>query len=183
MAQSCSANSLNLKYLRSPAVRLDNKCQFSCVCSEFCFMTFWLQPQRTSSSKWGSCISCSSQTCFAVILNFIQGRMETSSYCNVAAYDWILNQVQDDGYREPRLEEGMLVNQEDMFGRCQHIHPTNLRMNRYGFPFGSKIKPLCILCLINKYFLLVYFCEKYFFPIFVLEFSLYVYFQDIVVSN
>ena len=112
MAQSCSANSLNLKYLRSPAVRLDNKCQFSCVCSEFCFMTFWLQPQRTSSSKWGSCISCSSQTCFAVILNFIQGRMETSSYCNVAAYDWILNQVQDDGYREPRLEEGVLVNQE-----------------------------------------------------------------------
>ena len=85
--------------------------------------------------------------------------------------------------REPRLEEGVLVNQEDMFGRCQHIHPTNLRMNRYGFPFGSKIKPLCILCLINKYFLLVYFCEKYFFPIFVLEFSLYVYFQDIVVSN
>ena len=55
--------------------------------------------------------------------------METSSYCNVAAYNRILNQVQDDGYREPRLEEGVLVNQEDMFGRCQHIHPTGLRMN------------------------------------------------------
>jgi len=54
----CSANSLSLKYLRSPAVRLDNKCLFSCVCSEFDFMTFWLQPQCTSSSKWGSRISC-----------------------------------------------------------------------------------------------------------------------------
>ena len=42
------------------------------------------------------------------------------------------NQVWDDDYREPRLEEGVLVNQEDMFGRCQHIHPTNLRMNLRG---------------------------------------------------
>ena len=28
---------------------------------------------------------------------------------NVAEYDWILNHVQDDGYREPRLNEGAFI--------------------------------------------------------------------------
>ena len=40
MVQSCSTDSLSLKYLSSSAVRVDNKCLFSCVCSEFVFMTF-----------------------------------------------------------------------------------------------------------------------------------------------
>ena len=142
MAQSCSANSLSLKYLRSPAVRLDNKSLFSCVCSEFGFMTFWLTTAVHILVQVRRSHIPSSQTWFVVILNLIQGRMETSSYCNVAAYDWILNQVQDDGYREPRLEEGVLVNQEDMFGRCQYVHPTGLRMNLYCSWVRYKIKCL-----------------------------------------
>ena len=52
------------------------------------------------------------------------------------------NQVWDDDYREPRLEEGVLVNQEDMFGRCQHIHPTNLRMNLRLGAVSVTLRPL-----------------------------------------
>ena len=48
--------------------------------------------------------------------------METPSHGNVAAYDWILNQVQDDGYREPHLDEDVLVNQEDEFRLYEHIN-------------------------------------------------------------
>ena len=41
-------------------------------------------------------------------------RMKAPSYGNVAAYDWIPCQARDDGYREPHLEEGALINQENI---------------------------------------------------------------------
>ena len=80
MVQSCSTNSLNLKYLSSPAVRVDDKSLFYSIRFEFGFHDILT----------------------ATAANIL--------FQNVAAYDWFPDQVRDDGYREPHLEEGVCVN-------------------------------------------------------------------------
>ena len=151
MVQSCSADSLSLKYLRSSAVRLDDKCLFSCVCSEFVFMTFWLQPQWTSSSKWGARISRHPKLDLLSSWTWFRTRWIHPLIANVAAYDWSwikfrMNDKSSLGWRnmrEPRLEEGVLVNQI-MFGLYQHIHPTGLRMNLIGNLSSCKSLPFTL---------------------------------------
>ena len=62
-------------------------------------------------------------------------RLKASSHGNVAAYDWFPDQVRDDDYREPRLEE-------DVCCCCrQNVMKTKFKTN--GIEQALIIHPNC----------------------------------------